>query len=34
MKRGLKIPSVAEDYEEFVVMMHRSEEEFIARLGR
>lgn len=33
-KRGLKIPSVAEDYEEFVVMMHRSEEEFIARLGR
>ena len=34
MKRGLKIPSVAEDYEEFVVMMHRSEEEFITRLGR
>lgn len=34
IKRGLKIPSAAEDYEEFVVMMHRSEEEFIARLGK
>ena len=34
IKRGLKIPSGAENYEEFLVMMHRSEEEFIARLGR
>lgn len=34
IKRGLKIPSAAEDYEEFLIMMHRSEGEFITRLGR